>query len=84
LLAITFFLAYALSITMVFIFHSIALFCAIFVAAAVSAEPKAQFLLEDGDALLKLDYATYRGYYNDKNEVVLFTYCFTSNQLTNF
>jgi hypothetical protein len=36
---------------------------------AILAEPKAQLLTRDGDILLKLDYAAYRGYYNDTNEV---------------
>jgi len=36
-----------------------------------SAEPKAQLVSTDSDVLLKLDYATYRGYYNSTNEVKL-------------
>jgi hypothetical protein len=38
--------------------------------ALVSAEPKAQIIFAENDALLKLDYATYRGYYNSTNEVI--------------
>jgi hypothetical protein len=37
-------------------------------AASVWAEQRA-FVAADGDILLKLDYATYRGVYNATNEV---------------
>jgi hypothetical protein len=36
---------------------------------AVLAEQRAQFVAADGDILLKLDYATHRGVYNETNEV---------------
>jgi hypothetical protein len=50
------------------ILHSIALLFAL-LSVVASSEPKAQLLFVDNDALLKLDYATYRGYYNSTNEV---------------
>jgi hypothetical protein len=50
----------------------LALVCGV-VGRAVSEEPKAQFLFANDDVLLKLDYATYRGYYNDTNEVSIST-----------
>jgi hypothetical protein len=49
--------------------QSLTLFYGIF-GSAFSAEPKAQILFADDDILLKLDYATYRGYYNKTNNVI--------------
>ncbi|QDS76157.1 hypothetical protein FKW77_007469 [Venturia effusa] len=39
---------------------------------AQSVEPLAQIITAGGDILLKLDYATYRGYHNSSNEVYTF------------
>jgi hypothetical protein len=51
------------------ILNPIILFFAL-TGAVASLEPKAQFLLANDEALLKLDYATYRGYFNATNEVI--------------
>jgi hypothetical protein len=48
---------------------------------AVLAEQRAQFVVADGDILLKLDYATHRGVYNKTNEVNL-SYLFGSSAHT--
>lgn len=55
---------------MLSIFPILTLLCN-FLALAVLAEPAARLLFADDDILLKLDYATYRGYYNNTNEVNL-------------
>ena len=52
------------------IFSTLALLCSILGAQAALTEPKAQFVVADDEILLKLDYATYRGYYNTTNEVI--------------
>jgi hypothetical protein len=49
--------------------HSLALFCGLF-GLALSADPYAELLSRNGDTLLKLDYATYRGHYNCSTEVI--------------
>jgi hypothetical protein len=47
----------------------LALSCGLF-GSVLSAEPYAQLLSSNNDTLLKLDYATYRGHYNNSNEVI--------------
>jgi hypothetical protein len=66
---------------MALILHLIAVFCA-FLGVVASSEPKAQLLFTENDALLKLDYATYRGYYNSTNEVPSRLPCFKLTELT--
>jgi hypothetical protein len=66
---------------MVFTLCSIALFCA-FSGLVVSSEPRAQLLFAENDALLKLDYATYRGRYNSTNEVASYLPYLTFKKLT--
>lgn len=51
---------------------ALALLTCLSLSLAQLAEPLAQFITKDSDILLKLDYATYRGYYNKTNEVYTF------------